>query len=89
MKNDEDKEHIINPTMNTIFIFDLQMNNKCNNVGLGMQRSKDDMSSISTESTGIFVRSSGVFTQSLELWAQSTKKLVQSPNVFSQPTKGV
>jgi hypothetical protein len=27
MKNDEDKEHIMNPTMNMVFIFDLQMNN--------------------------------------------------------------
>jgi hypothetical protein len=27
MKNDEDKEHITNPTVNIVFIFDLQMNN--------------------------------------------------------------
>jgi hypothetical protein len=74
--------------MNTFFIFGLQMNNNYNNVGL-MQRSKDDMSGISAKSTRIFAQSLRVFAQSLELWARSTKKLVQSPNVFSQPAKGV
>ncbi len=44
MKNDENKEHIINPTMNIIFIFYLQMNNNCNNARFGMQQCKDDMS---------------------------------------------
>jgi hypothetical protein len=41
-----------------------------------MQRSKDDMSGVSTKPTTIFAWSSGVFTQSLELWAQSVKKSI-------------
>jgi len=44
--------------MNTIFIFDLHMNNNCNNVRFRMQRSKDDMSSILVELVAIFARSS-------------------------------
>jgi hypothetical protein len=52
------------------------MNNNYKNVGFGMQRSKDDMSGVSIESTTIFVQSSVILTQSSELWAQSIKKLV-------------
>jgi hypothetical protein len=44
MKNDEDKEQITDPMMNKVFIFYLQMNNNCSNVGFGMQRSKNYMS---------------------------------------------
>ncbi len=49
MKNVKDEEHIKDPTMNTILIFDLQMNNKsmnsnCRSEGFGIQISKDDMS---------------------------------------------
>jgi hypothetical protein len=76
MKNDEDKEQITNLTMNTIFIFNLQINNNCNNAKFAMQGSKDDMSGVLVESTRIFTYSSRIFTQSSELWAQSTKKLV-------------
>jgi hypothetical protein len=58
MKNVEDKKkQITNPTLNTNFIFDLQMNNNCKSVRFGMQRSKDDMLGISAESTLIFIRS--------------------------------
>ncbi len=74
MKNDEDKEQITNPTMNTIFIFDLQKSNYCNNVGFGMQKFIDDMLGIQVESAAVFVRSLGVFAQSLELQAQLAKK---------------
>jgi hypothetical protein len=57
MKNDEDKEQITNLAMNTIFIFDLQMNNDYNNARFKMQRFKDDMSSVLVESARVFVRS--------------------------------
>jgi len=83
MKNDEDKEKIIDPKVNTILIFDLQMNNNCNCTRFGMQKFIDDMLSISAESATIFVQSSRVFTQSLELWVESLKILAQSPDVFS------
>jgi hypothetical protein len=69
MKNAEDKEHIIDPTVNIVFIFDLQMNNNCKNAIFGMQRSKDDMSGVLVELTILFVRSSRVFTHSSKLWA--------------------
>jgi len=36
MKNDEFKEQIIDLAMNTIFIFNLQMNNNSNNAKFGM-----------------------------------------------------
>jgi hypothetical protein len=68
MKNDEFKEQIIDLAMNIVFIFNLQMNNNCNNAKFGMQRSLDDMLSISTKSIA-------VFAQSLELWAQLVEKL--------------
>ncbi len=68
MKNAEFKEQIIDLAMNIVFIFNLQMNNNCNNAKFGMQRFLDDMSSISTKSVA-------VFAQSLELWAQLVEKL--------------
>jgi len=83
MKNDEDKEKIIDPKVNTIFIFDLQMSNNYTYIGFGMQKFIDDMLSISAKSITIFVQSSRVFTQSLELWVESLEKLAQSPDVFS------
>ncbi len=89
MKNAKDKKQITNPTMNTIFISNLQMNNNYKSARFGMQRFKHDMLGMSAESTTIFAQSSRVFIQSSELWAQSTNKSVQSPNVFSQSTKGV
>ncbi len=61
MKNVEDEEQI-NPTMNIIFIFDLQMNNNCKSAEFGMQRSKDDMLGVLAESTTMFVQSSKIFT---------------------------
>ncbi len=64
MKNVEDQEQI-DPAVNTIFIFDLQMSNNCRIARFGMKRSKDDMLGILTESTTIFVQSSRVFAQSL------------------------
>jgi hypothetical protein len=54
MKNVKNKEQITNPLVNTNFIFDLQMNNNYNNEGFGMQRSKDDMSSVLAQSTTTF-----------------------------------
>ncbi len=53
--------------VNIILIFDLQMtkksmNNNCKGEGFGMQRSNDDLTQISAESTEVF--------------AQSVKKLV-------------
>ncbi len=83
MKNVKNKEQITNPMVNTIFIFDLQMNNNYKCVGFGMQRSKDDMSGISIESIIIFAWSLGVLTQSSKLWTQSAKKFVKSLDVLS------
>ncbi len=37
MKKEGDKEQITDPTMNTIFIFDLQQSNNYNNARFGMQ----------------------------------------------------
>ncbi len=51
MKNDEFKEQIIDPTMDIVFIFNLQMNNNCTNAKFGMHKSIDDMSGISIQST--------------------------------------
>ncbi len=62
MKNDEFKKQIIDPTMNIIFIFNLQMNNNYSNAKFGMHKFIDDMSSISIESIIVFAQSS-------ELWA--------------------
>ncbi len=73
MKNDEDKEQIIDPIMNTIFIFDLQISNNYSSARFGMQRSKDDMSSISVELAKESVQSPVVFSQSRDKWAQLTK----------------
>ncbi len=61
MENDEDKEQITDPMVNIVFIFNLQMNNNCNNVGFGMQRSKDDMLGVSIESVIVFTQSLRVF----------------------------
>ncbi len=36
MKNDEDKKQVTDPTMNTVFIFDLQMSNNYNSVKFEM-----------------------------------------------------
>ncbi len=65
----------MDPAMNTIFIFNQQMNNNCKSVGFGMHRCKDDMSGVSTESTTIFA-------QSLELWAQSVEKIFKVKSFF-------
>jgi len=45
----------MNLMVNIFFISNLKMNNNHKSAGFGMQRSKDDMSSISTESITIFV----------------------------------
>jgi hypothetical protein len=58
------KKQIIDPTENTIFIFDLQTSNNCNNVKFGMQKFTDDMSRVVAKSTIVLFRSSGVFAQS-------------------------
>ncbi len=84
MKNDEDKEQIIDLTVNIVFIFNFQNNNNCNSVEFGMQKSIDDMSRVSTKLVVVFIWSLRVFTQSSELWAQSSEKSIQSPYVFSQ-----
>jgi hypothetical protein len=83
MKNDKNKKHIINPTVNTIFIFDLQMSNNYSSVGFKMQQSKDDMLRILAKLPTIFIQSSRIFVQSLELWVQSVEKLVQLVDLFS------
>jgi len=61
MKNAANKKQITNPMVNTIFIFDLQMNNNCRSVEFGMYKSKDDMLSILGKSTIILVKLLGVF----------------------------
>ncbi len=60
MKNAKDKEQIKDPMVNTIFIFNLQRNNKsmsnnCKSARFGMKTFKDDMTRVSIESTTIFV----------------------------------
>ncbi len=67
MKNVKYKKHIINPVVNIVFIFYPEMNNNCKSVRFGMQRFKDDMSSISVETTVIFVQSLVVTTLALGL----------------------
>ncbi len=62
VKNVVDEEQIKNPTMNTILIFDLQMNNKSmsNNYkseGFGIQDFEDDLSWVPIESTIVFTQS--------------------------------
>ncbi len=61
MKNDENKEQITYPTINTIFIFNLQKNNNCSIVGFGMQKFTNDMSRVLRESTIVFILSLGLF----------------------------
>jgi hypothetical protein len=36
MKNDENEKQIKNPTVNTIFIFNMQISNNCNSARFGM-----------------------------------------------------
>ncbi len=64
MKNDEDKKQIKYPTVNIVFIFVLQKNNNYISVGFGMEKSTNDMSSVSAELTIVFARSSRIFAQS-------------------------
>ncbi len=78
MKNVKDEEQIKDPTMNTILIFNLQMNNKfmnnnCRSEGFGIQISKDDMSKVSAKLVPIFTQTSYIFAQSSYLLPQSTK----------------
>jgi hypothetical protein len=83
MKNDEDKEHITNLAVNTVFILNMQMSNNCNNAKFGMQQFKDDMLGILVELVAIFIRSLGVFAQLSKLWAKLIEKLIHSIDVFS------
>jgi hypothetical protein len=53
--SNEDEEHMEDPTVNTILIMELHMtnesvNNNNRNEGFGKQRSKDELSRLSTES---------------------------------------
>jgi hypothetical protein len=61
MKNDEDKNRIIDLVVNIVFIFNLQKNNNCNIVRFGMEKFIDDMLGILAESATIFIHSSRVF----------------------------
>jgi hypothetical protein len=61
MNNVKYKKQIANPAVNTLFIFDLYMNNNCKSVGFGMHRSKDDMSCVLAKSMVVFVQSSRIF----------------------------
>jgi hypothetical protein len=54
------------------------MGNYCRSVGFGMQRSKNDMSSISIELVAEYAQSLRILTQSLELWAWSIDKWAHS-----------
>ncbi len=83
MKTVEDKEWIIDPVMNIVFIVNLQMSNNCKSAKFGMERFNDDMSGVLAKSIATFILSLKVFAQSLELWAKSTKKSANSPDVFS------
>jgi hypothetical protein len=61
MQSIEDDEHMKDLAVNIILIFDLHMTNKSvkNNYkseGFGIQRSKDDMSRVSTESAKVFTQ---------------------------------
>jgi hypothetical protein len=75
MKNDEDKEQIKDLVVNIVFIFDLKMNNNCNNARFVMQRSKDDVLGVLAKSTTIFTWSLGVFTRSSKLWGTVNREL--------------
>ncbi len=60
MQSTKDEEQMEDPTINTILIFDLHMINKSmsnnyKNERFGMQKSKDDLSRVSTESTKVFI----------------------------------
>jgi hypothetical protein len=52
------------------------MNNNYKSARFGMQRSKDDMLGVSTESIVVFAQSSIILALSLELWAQSIEKSI-------------
>jgi hypothetical protein len=52
------------------------MNNNNRNEGFGKQRSKDELSRLSTESTEVFTQSSRVCTQTSDLVTKSVEKLV-------------
>ncbi len=54
IKNDENKKQIIDPIVNTFFIFDLQMSNNCNSARFGMQISKDDILGVLAKSIIVF-----------------------------------
>jgi hypothetical protein len=54
MKNDENKEQIIDPSMNTIFFFNLQKNNNYSNPRFGMQKCTYDMLVILAELVAVF-----------------------------------
>jgi hypothetical protein len=61
MQSIEDDEHMKDLAVNIILIFDLHMTNKSVNnnyksEGFGIQRSKDDMSRVSTESAKVFTQ---------------------------------
>ncbi len=77
VKNVAYEEQIKDLVVNTILIFNLQMNNKSMNdnyksEGFGIQDFEDDLSWVSIESTIIFAKSLNIFTQSSYLFAQST-----------------
>jgi hypothetical protein len=79
--SNEDEEHMEDPTVNIILIVELHMtnesmNNNNRNEGFGKQRSKDELSRLSTESTEVFTQSSRVFTQTSDLVTKSVEKLV-------------
>ncbi len=61
MQNTKDEEQRENLMVNIILIFDLQMtkksmNNNCKGEGFGMQRSNDDLTQVSAESTEVFAQ---------------------------------
>jgi hypothetical protein len=61
MQSIEDDEHMKDLAVNIILIFDLHMinkyvNNNYKSEGFGIQRSKDDMSRVSTESAKVFTQ---------------------------------
>jgi len=61
MQSIEDDEHMKHLAINIILIFDLHMTNKFvsdnyKSEGFGIQRSKDDMSEVSTESAKVFTQ---------------------------------
>jgi hypothetical protein len=60
MESTEDEEHMEDPMINTILIFDLEMINKsmsknCRSTSFGIQKFENDLSRVLVESAIVFI----------------------------------